>query len=88
MSRDLTQYADRVYMAEIEKELQRDRSTIRTWDDRGWLPATLAFHRDAAGWRYWTKAQLAEAKIWLQGRRTLGPGHRKPKKNKNKQRSA
>lgn len=76
MSRDLAQYEDRVYMAEIEKELDRDRSTIRTWERMGWLPDDLEFHRDEAGWRYWTRAQLEKGREWLASR---NPGRSRPR---------
>lgn len=56
------------YMSDIEKALERDRSTIRTWEDKGWLPESLAFKRDENGWRYWTKPQLDEAIEWLSHR--------------------
>jgi hypothetical protein len=69
MSRDLTKFTERVYMAEIERELDRHRSTIRIWESKGWLPESLKFHRDEAGWRYWTKGQLKEAKEWMTSRR-------------------
>ncbi len=76
MSRDLAQYEDRVYMAEIEKELDRDRSTIRTWENKNWLPEDLQFHRDEAGWRYWTRAQLEIARVWMT---TRNPGRSQPR---------
>lgn len=65
MSRDTSQYPDRVYMAEISEALKRDRSTIVTWDTRGWLPDGLEFQRDESGWRYWTRAQLEKAREWV-----------------------
>lgn len=65
MPRDISQYPDRCYMAEISKELSRDRSTVVTWDTRGWLPDGLAFHRDENGWRYWTREQLEKAREWV-----------------------
>lgn len=77
MSRDLTAYPSRVYMAEIEIKLDRGRSTIRTWERMGWLPEELAFHRDEAGWRYWTKDQLKLAKRWLAQR---NPGRSQPRR--------
>jgi hypothetical protein len=86
MSRDLTQYPDRVYMAEIEETLERGRSTVRTWEAKGWLPETLKFHLDEAGWRYWTREQLEEAKLWVKARKS-GPRLRhqlSPKKNPKK----
>ena len=55
-------------MADIERELDRDRSTIRTWERNGWLPKGLEFHRDESGWRYWTKAQIKKAKTWMASR--------------------
>lgn len=68
MSRDLTKYPDRCYMDEMEAVLQRNRSTIRTWEAKGWLPEHLHFHRDEANWRYWTRDQLEQAKVWLASR--------------------
>lgn len=65
MSRDVSQHTDRVYMAEIEDELKRNRSTIRVWEKQGWLPDGLEFHRDEAGWRYWTRDQLRRVKEWM-----------------------
>jgi hypothetical protein len=69
MTRDLSQYKDRVYMTEIEDGLQRHRSTIRTWEDKGWLPDELKFNRDEANLRYWTREQFEKAKIWMTTRR-------------------
>jgi len=65
MARDTTQYPERVYMAEISSELKRDRSTIVTWDTKGWLPDGLEFHRDENGWRYWSREQLEQAREWV-----------------------
>lgn len=65
MPRDTSEYTDRVYMAEITRELDRDRSTVITWDNRGWLPAGLEFQRDENGWRYWTREQLEKAREWV-----------------------
>lgn len=65
MPRDTSQYPDRVYMAEISRELSRDRSTIVTWDTSGWLPDDLQFHRDEIDWRYWTREQLEAAREWV-----------------------
>lgn len=61
-------------MGEIERELSRSRSTIRTWERYHWLPDGLEFHRDEIGWRYWTRAQLELARQWINrpGRRS-GP---------------
>lgn len=61
-------------MGEIERVLHRNRSTIRTWETQGWLPDGLEFKRDEIGWRYWTRAQLEEALVWINrpGRRS-GP---------------
>lgn len=65
MPRDTSSFPDRVYMAEITRELERDRSTVITWDNRGWLPAGLEFQRDENGWRYWTREQLERAREWV-----------------------
>jgi hypothetical protein len=65
MARDTSNYPERVYMAEIETELKRGRSTIVTWDNKGWLPEGLEFHRDENDWRYWTREQLERAREWL-----------------------
>lgn len=66
----------RIYMAGIEQELDRDRSTIRIWEEKGWLPSELQFHRDEREWRYWTRDQLDRAKEWMgerhQGRVAAG----------------
>lgn len=59
---------DPVYMAEIERALVRNRSTIRTWERLGWLPIELEFHRDENDWRYWTREQLALALEWMKER--------------------
>lgn len=76
MSRDLSQYEDRNYMADIEVALNRDRSTIRTWEREGWLPEALEFKRDEAGWRYWDNEQLEQAHKWLASR---NPGRSRPR---------
>lgn len=65
MPRDTSRYQDRVYMAEISKELNRDRSTIVTWDTRNWLPEGLEFQRDENNWRYWSREQLERAREWV-----------------------
>jgi hypothetical protein len=65
MPRDTSRYADRVYMSEIQSELRRDRSTIVTWDNKGWLPEGLEFKRDENDWRYWTREQLEQARAWV-----------------------
>jgi hypothetical protein len=65
MPRDTSQFPDRVYMAEITRELKRDRSTVITWDTHGWLPEGLAFSRDENGWRYWSRDQLERARTWV-----------------------
>jgi hypothetical protein len=65
MPRDTSRYPDRVYMDEICSELKRDRSTVVTWDTKGWLPEGLAFQRDENRWRYWTREQLEQAREWV-----------------------
>lgn len=65
MAKDTTQYPDRAYMSKIEDELKRDRSTIVTWDQKGWLPEGLEFKRDENNWRYWTLDQLEQAREWV-----------------------
>ena len=65
MPRDTSQYPERVYMAEIERELKRHRSTVVTWDNRGWLPEELVFSVDENGWRYWSHEQLEKAREWV-----------------------
>jgi hypothetical protein len=65
MAKDTTQFPDRVYMNEMENELKRDRSTIVTWDKKGWLPDGLEFYRDENGWRYWSREQLEKAREWV-----------------------
>jgi len=64
MPRDTSEFTDRVYMSEIQKELKVHRSTVLTWDSKGWLPDHLAFQRDESGWRYWTREQLEKAREW------------------------
>ena len=51
-------------MDEIQGELKVHRSTIITWERKGWLPEGLEFHRDESKWRYWTKEQLEQARKW------------------------
>lgn len=58
----------RIYMAGIEQALDRDRSTIRIWEDKGWLPEELRFHRDERDWRFWTREQLEQAREWMSER--------------------
>lgn len=52
-------------MAEISEELKRDRSTVVSWDKNEWLPEGLEFQRDENGWRFWTRAQLEQAREWV-----------------------
>jgi hypothetical protein len=66
MPRDTSQFPDRVYMAEICSALSRDRSTVITWDTRGWLiKEGLEFKRDENDWRYWDREQLEKARVWV-----------------------
>jgi hypothetical protein len=65
MARDTSGHPERVYMSEIARELVRDRSTVVTWDTKGWLPEGLEFQRDEQGWRYWTREQLERAREWV-----------------------
>ena len=65
MPLDVTRFPQRVYMAEISKELVRDRSTVITWERREWLPEGLEFHRDDQNRRYWTREQLELARAWV-----------------------
>lgn len=65
MARDTSRFPDRVYMSEIQRELNRDRSTIVTWDTHGWLPEGLEFQRDENRWRYWSHEQLEQAREWV-----------------------
>lgn len=71
MSTEERRHEGRYYMEEIEREIGRHRSTIRTWESRGWLPDGLAFNRDENGWRYWTDEQLVQVKQWMA---TRNPG--------------
>ena len=64
MPRDTSQYQDRCYMDEICRELSVHRSTVVTWDTKGWLPDGLEFHRDENEWRYWDREQLERAREW------------------------
>jgi hypothetical protein len=64
MPRDTSKFVDRIYMDEICETLAVHRSTVVTWDTKGWLPEGLAFHRDESGWRYWTVEQLGQARKW------------------------
>lgn len=68
MTRDVSSFSDRVYMAELEKKLKRNRSTIRVWEDRKWLPDELMPHRDEHDWRYWTPEQVKKIKKWMKSR--------------------
>lgn len=68
MTRDATAFPERVYMAEAEERLGRNRSSIRVWENRGWLPADLLPHRDENGWRYWTHDQIELIKRWMADR--------------------
>jgi len=80
MTRDVSNFSDRVYMAELEKKLKRNRSTIRVWEDRKWLPEELMPHRDDQGWRYWTTEQVKQIKKWMRSRNKgrSQPGRRDP----------
>ena len=57
-------FTDRVYMDEIQTELSVHRSTVVTWDNKGWLPEGLEFHRDENQWRYWTREQFEKVREW------------------------
>jgi hypothetical protein len=78
MPRDTSEFTDRVYMGEIQRELKRDRSTIVTWDTHGWLPEGLEFQRDENGWRYWSREQLEQARAWMNR-----PGRRRSPRSVN-----
>lgn len=64
MPRDTSAFTDRVYMDEICTELSVHRSTVVTWDVKGWLPEGLEFQRDENGWRYWTRVQFERVREW------------------------
>lgn len=64
MPRDTSAFPDRVYMDEICEQLEVHRSTVVTWDNKGWLPVELEFNRDENGWRYWDREQLLLARKW------------------------
>lgn len=78
MPRDTSQFTDRVYMGELVRELQRHRSTIVTWDTRGWLPEGLEFQRDENDLRYWSREQLEQARVWMNR-----PGRRRSPRSVN-----
>jgi hypothetical protein len=65
MPRDTSQFPERAYMAEICSVLERDRSTVVSWDNNNWLPEGLEFQRDESGWRFWDRAQLEQAREWV-----------------------
>lgn len=64
MPRDTSAFPQRVYMEEIQRELSVHRSTVITWEVKGWLPDGLKFHRDENNWRYWDRKQLPAAHEW------------------------
>jgi hypothetical protein len=78
MPRDTSQFTDRVYMDEICSELKVHRSTVITWDNRGWLPEGLEFQRDESRWRYWTRDQFERVRTWHQR-----PGKRRSPRSVN-----
>jgi hypothetical protein len=65
MPLNVSNYPDRVYMKEVTKELERNRSTVITWERSGWLPEGADFQRDSGGRRYWTREQLEQVRAWM-----------------------
>lgn len=74
MTRDTkAEHPNRVYMADLEQELDRKRTTIRGWERDGLLPKWLQPKRDEYGWRYWTRRQVEGLKKWME-RNDMRPG--------------
>lgn len=73
LTRNTASHPDRVYMAELEKELNRRRATIRGWERDELLPKWLLPKRDEADWRYWTRKQVEGLKAWMK-RNDMRPG--------------
>lgn len=69
----------RVYLKELEKELDRRMNTIRLWEEPDKktgkipLPVELHAHRDEKNWRYWTPVQVKKLKAWMK-REGRAPG--------------
>lgn len=57
-----------LHMAQLEKELDRDRSTIRIWITNEWLPSDCMPDKDDSGWQFWTPDQVDKIKAWMQTR--------------------
>ena len=65
MSEPETDDAERVYIREAAKELNRRMGTLRKWEQTGILPEELLPFRGDRGWRYWTRPQLESLKLWI-----------------------
>jgi len=57
--------ADRIYIREAAKKLNRRMSTLRKWEQLNILPEHLIPHRGVRDWRYWTPEQIDGIKKWL-----------------------
>lgn len=62
---DNEQGADRIYIREAAKILNRRMATLRKWEQLGVLPKHLIPHRGTRGWRYWTPDQIQEIRDWI-----------------------
>ena len=58
--------AERLYIGDLARELNRVPHTIRVWcyDER--LPEDLMPARDENGWRWWTREQAEGIKQWIE----------------------
>lgn len=59
------QLAERIYIRDAARMLNRKMATLRKWEQLGVLPEHLLPHRGARGWRYWTRDQIEGIRKWL-----------------------
>jgi hypothetical protein len=57
-----------IHMAQLEKELDRGRSTIRIWIANEWLPSECMPSKDDNGWQCWTPDQVEQITSWMANR--------------------
>lgn len=57
--------AERFYINDLAKEIDRTPHTIRCWERYGNLPVHLIPERDERDWRYWTQDQVQAISDWI-----------------------
>ena len=57
---------EKLYIADVAREIDRSGSTVRSWCRLNRLPRELRPQRDTDnGWRYWTPKQVEGIRRWM-----------------------